>query len=102
MSDIDHEFMVTYRRDDGSPIGEAERWTTSGDHLHLEVFEEPAEFIEEKWVRLGVRRFVIEPDLPDQHNPATCNEPLGSCLPCMRAFRMIGGQQPSTNESETS
>lgn len=88
---MSHEAMVTYRRDDGGEIGEAERWSTSAEHLVHEVWDEPVEFIEESWVRVGVRRFVLRPNEPGQHNPATCNRLLGACPECMVSFGMVGG-----------
>jgi len=81
------DVMKTYRRDDGGPIGDAQHWSTTGSALVYEVHDEPVQFVEESWVRVGVRRFVIQPG-EMAHNPATCTEVLGVCEPCMSAYRM--------------
>ncbi len=85
-----HDAMTTYRRADGLPCGEAERWTTSGDHLQDEVdcYDEPVTWVAERWVRVGVSEFTLTPG-GRAHNPETCSRSLGECPPCMKAFQMV-------------
>lgn len=85
-----YEAMTTYRRADGEPCGDAERWTTSGDYLQDEVdaCDEPVTWVAEQWVRVGVHEFTLTPQ-GRAHNPLTCDLPISACPPCMDAYGVV-------------
>lgn len=96
------EFMVTYRRDDGMPCGEAERWTTDDRYLQDETdySDAPVGWIAEQWVRVGVQRFTLTPGGGATHSPTECGLPLGSCPPCAAAFQLVGSESHAPDQPQ--
>lgn len=64
-------FEATYKRADGEHIYDL-GWVTELDHF--EDDDEPVELIEERWVRVGVRRFWHVPATLYDCDTPTCDE----------------------------